>query len=77
MELIVFMLSLYKTNIMADQIILQITLKDGDAIEIKTGGDQINPLMLVGILEQVQLNILDGLSTTTEEPKLSNQTYDA
>lgn len=62
---------------MADQIILQITLKDGDAIEIKTGGDQINPLMLVGILEQVQLNILDGLSTTTEEPKLSNQTYDA
>lgn len=77
MELIVFILSLYKTNIMADQIILQVTLKDGEAIEIKMGGEQINPLMLVGILEQVQLNILDGLSTITEEPKLSNQTYDA
>ena len=37
------------------------------AIEIKMGGEQINPLMLVGILEQVQLNILDGLSTSTEE----------
>lgn len=77
MELIVFILSLYKTNIMADQIILQVTLKDGEAIEIKMGGEQINPLMLVGILEQVQLNILEGLSTITEEPKLSNQTYDA
>lgn len=62
---------------MEDQVILQITLKNGDAIEIKMGGEQINPLMLVGILEQVQLNILDGLHTKTEEPKLSNQTYDA
>lgn len=62
---------------MSDKVILQVTLKEGDSIEIKMGGEQINPLMLVGILEQVQLNILDGLNTTVEEPKLSNQSYDA
>ncbi len=81
MELIFFMLSLYQTNksIMEEPIVvLQVTLHDNDGIEIRIGGgDKVNPLMLVGILEQVKVGILDDLHNVRTDIPDTNQKYDA
>jgi hypothetical protein len=81
LELIFFMLSLYQTNksIMEEPIVvLQVTLHDNDGIEIRIGGgDKVNPLMLVGILEQVKVGILDDLHNVRTDIPDTNQKYDA
>lgn len=57
-------------------IVLQVALHDNKGIEIHIGtGDIINPLMLVGILEQVKAGIINDLSLARVEK--SNQQYDA
>jgi hypothetical protein len=58
------MLSLYKptVSIMNENIVLQVVLHEGDGLEIRLGNeDKISPLMLIGILEQVKMNILSGI----------------
>lgn len=64
---------------MNENVVLQVILHDGEGLEIRLGNEEkVNPLMLVGILEQVKLNILSGgsqveeTSKPTEKPK-----YDA
>jgi len=57
-------------------IVLQVTLHDNEGIEIRIGGgDNINPLMLVGILEQVKAGIINDLPLSRVGK--SNQQYDA
>jgi len=52
--------------LMEENIVLQVILHEGNGIEIRVGNDdKISPLMLVGILEQVKLNIL-GTAQTQE-----------
>lgn len=60
-------------------VVLQVTLHDNDGIEIRIGGgDKVNPLMLVGILEQVKSGILNDLALSRVESGMdSSQTYDA
>jgi hypothetical protein len=61
-------------------VVLQVTLHDNEGVEIRIGGgDKVNPLMLVGILEQVKAGILDDLKLSrVEQPEsLSNQSYEA
>jgi hypothetical protein len=83
LELIFFMLSLYQTNksIMEEPlVVLQVALHDNDGIEIRIGGgDKVNPLMLVGILEQVKAGIINDLSLSRVDHSatISNQSYEA
>ena len=43
---------------MEKNVILQVIMNDNDALEIRVGGsDKLPPLMLVGILEQLKLQI--------------------
>lgn len=59
-------------------VILQVSLHDNDGIEIRIGGgDKVNPLMLVGILEQVKVGILEDLRNVRIDVPESNQKYDA
>ena len=59
-------------------VVLQVTLHDNDGIEIRIGGgDKVNPLMLVGILEQVKVGILEDLRNVRIDVPESNQKYDA
>ena len=51
---------------MEENIVLQVVLHEGEGLEIRVGREKINPLMLVGILEQVKLNILTGDSNVEE-----------
>jgi hypothetical protein len=60
-------------------VVLQVTLHNNEGIEIRIGGgDKVNPLMLVGILEQVKLGILNDLSLSRQDSGLdASQSYDA
>ena len=61
-------------------VVLQVTLHENEGVEIRIGGgDKVNPLMLVGILEQVKAGILDDLKLSrVEQPAaLNNQSYEA
>ena len=60
-------------------VVLQVTLHNNEGIEIRIGGgDKVNPLMLVGILEQVKLGILNDLSLSRQDSGLdAGQSYDA
>ena len=59
-------------------VVLQVTLHENDGIEIRIGGgDKVNPLMLVGILEQVKVGILEDLHNVRTDVPESNQKYDA
>jgi hypothetical protein len=59
-------------------VVLQVTLHENEGIEIRIGsGDKVNPLMLVGILEQVKAGILDDLHTVRADVPESSQQYDA
>ena len=64
---------------MEKNVILQVIMNDDDALEIRVvGSDKLPPLMLVGILEQLKLQILtetEGLGK--EGPYSSNQSYEA
>lgn len=61
-------------------VVLQVALHDNDGIEIRIGGgDKVNPLMLVGILEQVKAGIINDLSLSRVDHSatISNQSYEA
>jgi len=49
---------------MEETVVLQVVLHGDEGLEIRLGSEDktknINPLMLVGILEQVKLNVLSG-----------------
>jgi len=62
---------------MEENVVLQVFLNDDNALEVHIGdaGDKISPLTLIGILEQVKLNIFDGM--TVEKVKKPSKTYDA
>ena len=65
---------------MNDNVVLQVILHEGDGLEIRLGNEEkINPLALVGILEQVKFNILSGGSQVEEVSKESKEKpkYDA
>jgi hypothetical protein len=64
-----------------ENVVLQVILHGEKGLEIRVGNDnKINPLTLVGILEQVKMNILDSQSTMEQEPGLGDSVkteYDA
>lgn len=62
---------------MEEKIVLQVILHEDNGLEVHIGeaGDKISPLTLVGILEQVKLNIFEGM--TVEKVKKPSKTYDA
>lgn len=63
---------------MEKQIILQVALNENDSLEIQVGGaSKFPPLMLVGILEQVKLQILSDIDSLTNDALTANQNYDA
>ena len=65
---------------MNENIVLQVILHEGEGLEIRVGDDtKVNPLMLVGILEQVKLNILSTGTMTQDmgEVVQQNPKYDA
>jgi len=62
---------------MDSNVILQISLHDEDGIEVRMGESlDINPLILVGILEQVKINIIQDAQTKQALPSPANK-YDA
>jgi hypothetical protein len=65
---------------MEENVVLQVLLHGEEGLEIRVGNkDKVNPLTLVGILEQVKMNILMEQSAESE-PELkasSGQSYDA
>lgn len=63
---------------MEENVVLQVILHEGNGLEIRVGNEEkINPLMLVGILEQVKINILAGGQATEIEDMPSKAKYDA
>lgn len=62
---------------MEDNIVLQVLLHEDKGLEVHIGdaGDKISPLTLIGILEQVKMNVFDGM--TVEKIKKPSKTYDA
>ena len=65
---------------MEENVVLQVILHDGQGLEIRVGNeDKINPLMLVGILEQVKMNILSTGSQVEDisEGPIKQAKYDA
>lgn len=63
---------------MEKQVILQVALNENDSLEIQVGGaSKFPPLMLVGILEQVKLQILSDMDNLSNELPTTNQEYDA
>ena len=65
---------------MKENVILQVILHEGDGLEIRLGNEEkVNPLMLVGVLEQVKLNILSGGGQAEEisEVPTTQPKYDA
>ena len=66
---------------MEDNIVLQVILHNEEGLEIRVGNqDKINPLTLVGILEQVKMNILNGADVRESSESvehLTGQSYEA
>lgn len=64
---------------MEENVILQVILSNDSGIEIRVGGsDKLPPLLLVGILEQVKMRILNDADGLGQEELLnSNQSYEA
>jgi hypothetical protein len=63
---------------MEENVVLKVTLHKDGGIEIHVGSENVAPLTLVGILEQVKYNILSN-SSPMEEQAVSGNTakYDA
>jgi hypothetical protein len=62
---------------MEENVVLQVVLHEGNGLEIRIGNDdKINPLMLIGVLEQVKSNILNG-NQVVEESQIEKPKYDA
>jgi hypothetical protein len=65
---------------MEENVVLQVILHEESGIEIHLGNSQkINPLMLIGILEQVKLNLLSNaqMEEVSETPVTNQGKYDA
>ncbi len=67
---------------MEENVVLQVILHGEEGLEIRVGNqEKINPLTLVGILEQVKMNILSGgsmeMGEAPEIPVQSAGKYDA
>jgi len=67
---------------MEENVVLQVLLHGEEGLEIRVGNqEKINPLTLVGILEQVKMNILSGgsmeMGEAPEIPVQSAGKYDA
>jgi hypothetical protein len=65
---------------MEENVVLQVILHEESGIEIHLGNSQkINPLMLIGILEQVKLNLLSNaqMEEISETPVSNQGKYDA
>lgn len=65
---------------MEENVVLQVILHGEEGLEIRVGNqEKINPLTLVGILEQVKMNILSGgsMEMGEETPMPSSGKYDA
>ena len=64
---------------MEENVVLQVVLHKGEGIEIRLGNGDVNPLMLVGILEQVKMNILSTSETQdmSEGSVTKSAKYDA
>ena len=62
---------------MEDNVVLKVILHDDHGLEVQLGsaGDKISPLTIVGILEQVKLNVFEGL--TIEKVQKPSKQYDA
>lgn len=63
---------------MEENVVLKVTLHKDNGIEIHVGSENVSPLTLVGILEQVKYNILSNSSPIEEQVVSGNTTkYDA
>jgi hypothetical protein len=65
---------------MEENVVLQVILHEESGIEIHLGNSQkVNPLMLIGILEQVKLNLLSNtqMEEVSETPVTNQGKYDA
>jgi len=61
---------------MEDKVILQISIKDGELV-VEGGGDaNFPPLVLVGLIEKVKLDILRDIDSQ-HQPATNRQTYEA
>lgn len=62
---------------MEKQVILQVALNENDSLEIQVGGaNKFPPLMLVGILEQVKMQIIADMDNLNADDPMPKQ-YDA
>ena len=65
---------------MEENVVLQVILHEESGIEIHLGNSQkVNPLMLIGILEQVKLNLLSNaqMEEVSDTPVSNQGKYDA
>ena len=65
---------------MEENVILQIVMHADEGIEVRVNNDKnISPLLLIGIIEQVKLNILSGGQMEEVNPSKGSttKTYDA
>lgn len=64
---------------MEKNVILQVIMNDDDSLEIRVGGaDKIPPLMLVGILEQLKMQILTETGSLGHSESYNpDQSYEA
>jgi hypothetical protein len=65
---------------MEENVILQIVMHADEGIEVRVNNDnKVSPLLLIGIIEQVKMNILSGGQMEEVNPpkKSTTKTYDA
>ena len=63
---------------MEENVILQIILHEENGVEVHlNNSEKINPLILIGILEQVKMNLLNDAHIEEVSPKSNTKTYDA
>jgi hypothetical protein len=65
---------------MEGNVILQIVMHDDEGIEVRVNNDnKISPLLLIGIIEQVKMNILSGgqMEEINPSKESTTKTYDA
>lgn len=65
---------------MEENVILQIVMHADEGIEVRVNNDKnISPLLLIGIIEQVKVNILSGGQMEEVNPPKESitKTYDA
>lgn len=54
---------------MEENTVLQVILHEGDGLEIRLGNEnKVNPLMLIGILEQVKMKVLNDFQPVEDMP---------